>query len=111
MAHLLPTWGTMRRGNRDKKRQTQAANDTGPGKSTVVVKGIILPANWDPDGNTTAVAVSTYNESEYRITQDEKSSELLVFLRQEVEIIGEIEEIHNKKYITVKDYSPTSSGE
>jgi hypothetical protein len=82
-----------------------------PGQNSVVIKGIVLPVNWDADGNATDMVISTYKENEYIITPDEKSIELLAFLRQEVEIVGQIKTVNTKKYVTVKKYSLSSSVE
>ena len=86
-------------------------NEKSSGQNSVVIKGIVLPVNWDADGNATAMVISTYNENEYMITPDEKSLELLAFLRQEVEIVGQIKTVNNKKYVMVKEYFPSLSGE
>ena len=75
-----------------------------------MIRGIVLPVNWDEEGNTTAMVISTHKEREYMITPDEKSLELLAFLRQEIEIVGQIETVNKKKYVTVKEYFPASSG-
>ena len=101
----------MKKDNTRKKKLKTGAKENGADQDSVVIKGIILPASWDPDGNTTAVVLSTYNENEYMVTPDEKSSELLAFLRREVEVVGQIGRIDNKKYITVKEYFPTLEGE
>ena len=37
----------------------------------VAIQGIIVPADWDENGNVTAVAVSTYDDEEYLIDKQE----------------------------------------
>jgi hypothetical protein len=69
-----------------------------------MIKGIILPVDWDAEGKTTALVISTFKENEYLITPDEKSIELMAFLRKEVKITGQIEKVNNRKYVTVKEY-------
>jgi len=88
----------------------RGGKEKSPGKNSVVIRGIVLPVNWDEEGNTTAMVISTHKEREYMITPDEKSLELLAFLRQEIEIVGQIETVNKKKYVTVKEYFPASSG-
>jgi hypothetical protein len=89
----------------------RGGKEKSPGQNSVVIRGIVLPVNWDAEGNTTAMVISTYKEHEYMITPDEKSLELLTFLRQEIEIVGQIKTVNNKKYVTVKEYSLSSPGE
>jgi 5S rRNA maturation endonuclease (ribonuclease M5) len=43
----------------------------------VALQGIIILVDWDENGNVTAVAVSTYDEEEYLIDNQEKGEELL----------------------------------
>ena len=94
----------MKRDHQEKGPLKSGVEKGGPRKNPISIKGIILPVNWDAEGNTTALAISTYQENEYIITPDEKSFELLAFLRQEVKVTGHIEEVNNRKYITVKEY-------
>ena len=110
MARPLRTYVIMKKNNTCKRTPKTGTKENGPDQDSVVIKGIILPANWDPDGNTTAVVLSSYNEDEYMVTADKKSSELLAFLRREVEVVGQIKKIDNKEYITVKEYFLTIEG-
>ena len=102
--------GDMEKGNQDKGRPKSEKKEKIPEQNPVVIKGIILPVSWDAEGNTTALVISTYKEHEYVITHDEKFSELLSFIRQEVEVVGQIKTVNNRKYITVKEYFLTSPG-
>ncbi len=52
------------------------------------VNGIIVPADWNENGNIVAVAISTNNEDTYFTEKDEKGEESLRFFREEVEING-----------------------
>ena len=100
----------MKRDHQEKGPLKSGVEKGGPRKNPISIKGIILPVNWDAEGNTTALAISTYKENEYIITPDEKAKELLSFLRKEVEIFGQIVRVKNRKYITVKEYFPTLTG-
>jgi hypothetical protein len=73
-------------------------------KNLSILKGILVPVEWDDKGNIISVALSTFNEEEYLITNYQKLEGLIGNLRQEVELTGEITAAHNKKSIFVHDY-------
>ena len=104
MACPLLNGGNMKRDHQEKEPLKSGLDKGGVTKTPISIKGIILPASWDAEGNTTALAISTNKEKEYIVTSNEKSFELLTFLRQEVKVTGHVEEIDNRKYITVKEY-------
>ena len=76
------------------------------GNNPVIIRGIVIPADWDEKGNVVAVAVSTYDEVEYliNIERHKKGEELLSLIRKEVEISGLVREDEGSKIITVKKY-------
>lgn len=74
------------------------------GKLTTV-RGIVVPADWDGEGNMIAAAISGSDEQEYMIEQDEKGEELLEFIRHEVEVDGVVgKAIKGRNTVTVKSY-------
>ena len=68
------------------------------------LRGLIIPANWDEQGNVIAVALSTFDEEEYLIDKDDKGPELLPFLHAEVEVLGEVARQDGKLLIKIKGY-------
>jgi hypothetical protein len=68
------------------------------------VNGIIVPIDWDEEGNVTAAAISCQDELEYRIDNNKKGSELLSLVQEVVEAIGIVRENGDRKVITVTDY-------
>jgi len=73
------------------------------------IRGILVPTDWDEDGNALAVAVSTLGENEYVVEPDSKGQELLRLLRQEVEVVGLVKKGRNdRRVITVKSYALSS---
>ena len=52
------------------------------------LRGIIIPVNWDAEGNVIGIAIATHKEEEYLIEYDDKAAKLISFLRQEVKITG-----------------------
>jgi hypothetical protein len=70
------------------------------------IRGILVPADWDNEGNAVEVAVSTPGENEYVIEPDSKGRELLRLLRREVEVTGLLGKgKKDHKTITVKSYA------
>ncbi len=68
-------------------------------------RGIIIPVEWDDEGGVVAIAISTHGEEEYLIDTSKKGDELRQFLRQEVEISGEVRIRGGKKFVIVENYS------
>ncbi len=76
------------------------------------VRGIVIPVDWDEEGNMLAAAVSGSDEQEYMIEQDEKGEELLEFIRHEVEVDGVVRKaIKGRKTVTVKSYRLKMGGD
>jgi len=70
-----------------------------------MVRGIVIPVDWDKEGNALAVAISSPDEQEYLIEQDEKGKELIGLIRQEIEVSGMVRKANkDRKTIAVKSY-------
>ena len=74
------------------------------------IRGIILPAGWDAEGNVTAVSLCTSEEEEYLVRTNMKIGELLRFLRKDVEVAGYVEKVGKKKYITIETFIVEAAG-
>ena len=70
-----------------------------------MVKGVIIPMDWDEHGNVVALAISSNDEKEYMVDKKGKGKELLSLIRKEVEVRGVITEADQKKIIRVSKYS------
>ena len=66
------------------------------------IKGIIIPAAWDKEGNAISLAIATDDEKEYLIDSLQGFSELLALLRQEVIATGTIKLTDKNWVIRVK---------
>jgi hypothetical protein len=66
----------------------------------VILKGIVVPAAWDLDGNIVQLAIATGDEQEYLIENNRKIGQLKTLLRQEVVVRGSLGE--KKQYKTIK---------
>jgi len=69
------------------------------------IRGIVIPADWDEQGNVAALVIAAPNEEEYSVGMDKKGKELIAFLREEIEVSGFVSEKKNKKIVKVKEYS------
>ena len=66
------------------------------------IKGIVIPSDWDSNGNVISMAIATRNEEEYIIENHQKLLNLKELLRQEVVVNGSIKCSNNYKVINVK---------
>ncbi|MGD8460234.1 MAG: hypothetical protein PVH01_07915, partial [Desulfobacterales bacterium] len=71
----------------------------------ICIEGIIIPANWDNNGNVVDLAIATRDEKEYLITDKDQIARLKPLLRQEVEIEGITQIQKGKRIINVKNFS------
>jgi hypothetical protein len=64
-----------------------------PGKKpissqTVEITGLVVPIQWDESGAATGLAISTYDETEYRVVMDDQGVKLLDLVQREVVAAG-----------------------
>jgi hypothetical protein len=71
----------------------------------VDVTGIVIPVDWDEQGNVIATGVSTYDEKLYHINPDKKGRQLALLIREAVRIRGKLAEVKGKEVLTVKAYT------
>jgi len=76
-----------------------------PRSKTTVVKGVVIPTDWDEHGNVVALAISSNDEKEYIVDNKGKGKDLLGLIRKEVEVRGVITEEDQRKIIRVSKYS------
>jgi hypothetical protein len=67
-------------------------------------RGVIIPVEWDENGNVVAIGISTHGEDEYIIEDEGKEEELKALIRQEVEVFGEARTRDGKRIIKVRKY-------
>ncbi len=56
----------------------------------VTIRGLVIPAAWDENGKVTGVHISTYDEKQYFVQNNEYLDELLQLVGQETVITGEV---------------------
>jgi len=77
----------------------------------VNIKGILIPVDWDDNGNAIRAAIFTGNEEEYLVEENEKGKKLLGLMQQMVEIKGMVREEAGRKVITVEAFGTLKRGE
>lgn len=75
------------------------------------LKGILIPVDWDEEGNVTAIALSTREELEYLVDNEGRGKALLPHIRQEIELRGTVKEVRDRKIITVQEVRLKSASE
>ena len=84
----------------------------GIGKEPTTIRGIVIPVDWDKQGNALAVAISGSDDEEYVIEKNEQGRELLGLIRQEIEVSGVVRKaIKGRKTIVVKSYRLKKGGQ
>jgi hypothetical protein len=72
----------------------------------ISLSGLIVPAQWDKNGNIIGIAISCFDEEEYRVLMDEVGGGLMAFIYKQVEIVGQSAKRNRTKTIKVKEFSP-----
>jgi hypothetical protein len=75
------------------------------GENLTTVRGVVIPVDWDESGNAISVAISSDDENEYHVKEDETGKQLLGLTQEEVEASGVVREKEDKRLISVKKYS------
>jgi 5S rRNA maturation endonuclease (ribonuclease M5) len=71
------------------------------GGKIITLRGIVIPVDWDEEGEVIAAALSTHNEEEYLIDHDHMGRKLMEYIHNEVEVRGVVRKKNNKKTITI----------
>ena len=73
------------------------------------IQGIVIPSNWDDQGNIKQVSLHTSDETEYRVEYGGVVRELLAHIHSRVEATGKISErLDGNLYINVRSFLPLS---
>ena len=67
------------------------------------IKGIVVPADWDGNGNVILLAIATRDEQEYIIENHQQIANLWPLLRREVVAMGYIKYGKEQKRISVSE--------
>ena len=76
------------------------------GANLITIRGIVIPVDWDKKGNVVGVAISTFNEDEHLVDNNEEGARLMQFIRQEVEVSSILRKVGNRQIIIVNKIQP-----
>ena len=74
---------------------------------SVSVIGIVVPVDWDENGNPVVIEISSHDEQEFIIdNRNKKGKELEKLIRQKVRVIGDLlDSESNRKKIRIKSFT------
>jgi hypothetical protein len=78
---------------------------------TITINGILVPVSWNASGEIVCVAVSTFDEKEYRIAGHDAPSQWQGYLNREVSIQGRPFQRGAEQWITVQTFHIIPSGQ
>ena len=70
----------------------------------ISLSGIVIPTDWDEEGNTTMVSLSTEDENIVLLADKVSKEELFQLMQKEVEISGRVIAAADHKTIAVEHY-------
>ena len=70
----------------------------------VKIRGILIPMDWDGNGRVTAIGLSSRDEKEYWIENNDGQEKLLEIIQKEVEVSGLLHEQAGRSKILLKGY-------
>ena len=76
---------------------------------TITIHGILVPVSWNTSGEIVRVAVSTFDEKEYRIADDDAAGRWRDHLNREVAIQGRPFRNGIEQWITVLSFQVIQS--
>jgi len=69
------------------------------------VTGIIIPQQWDDNGNVTGVSIQAFDENEYIVRAYKRGKELRDFINRKVKVNGKVfERLDGKELIQVNQF-------
>lgn len=71
---------------------------------TITINGILVPVSWNSSGQVVCVAVSTFDEKEYRIADLDAPSQWQDYLNREISVHGRPYQRGIEQWITVQSF-------
>jgi hypothetical protein len=78
---------------------------------TITIHGILVPVSWNTSGEIMCVAVSTFDEKEYRIADDDATRQWQEYLNREISIQGQPFSNGVEQWITVHSFHVDQSAQ
>ena len=74
-------------------------------KGEQTIRGVILPSEWDDDGEVTSIGVETPEGEDIYIFMDTIGEKLMSFIDHRVEVTGTVKEMYGDLVLTVTGYT------
>lgn len=74
----------------------------------ITLKGLIVPAQWDKNGDILGIAIAGSDETEYPVLMDNIGRNLMMFMHEVVDIIGTPVKMDNNEVIKVMKFNKIS---
>jgi hypothetical protein len=59
-------------------------------RKKLVIRGLVIPAEWDQDGRIQRVRIAAFDETEYLVADTPEGQDLIRFAQREVEVVGRL---------------------
>ena len=79
-------------------------NSSANSNAPITINGILVPVAWNSAGQVVCTAVSTFDEKEYRIADQETSDQWQVYLNRQVSVRGRPYLRGIEQWITVQSF-------
>lgn len=76
-------------------------------KEQITIRGILVPVDWDGEGNVIRIAIMAAKEEEYLVEENVGGRRLFGLIQREVEVRGVMREEASQKIITVQECRQT----
>ncbi|MEW6672910.1 MAG: hypothetical protein AB1427_14490 [Thermodesulfobacteriota bacterium] len=73
-------------------------------KDHILIRGLVIPAEWDETGKVVAVSIAAFNENKYYVSDNPAGKELLSFIEHEVAVVGTLKTAGARMYVTISDF-------
>jgi len=74
------------------------------GKDPIIIRGLVIPAEWDDAGNVVAVCIAAFNEEKYYVTDNPSGKALLNFIEHEVTVVGTLKVAGSINFINISEF-------
>jgi hypothetical protein len=85
-------------------QKANSLNLSDPPNETITINGVLVPVAWNPSGRVVCVAVSTFDEKEYRIACHDDADQWRDYLNHEVAVSGRPYQRGPEQWITVQSF-------
>lgn len=74
-------------------------------RDPIILKGLVIPAQWDKNGKIVGLAIACSDEKEYPVLMDNVGRNLMTHMHDVVKITGKAIKIDNLEAIQVKRFA------